>query len=49
LEFPAKTNTGFALALLLSLKVRFPSFACILSTGCKVKKKPAESVAVCLL
>ena len=38
LEFPAKTNIDFALVLLLSLKVRFQSYPCNLSTGCKVKK-----------
>lgn len=48
LEFLAKTKTDFALALLLSLQVRFQSYPCNLSTGCKVKKKAAESEAGCL-
>lgn len=49
LEFLAKTNTDFALALLLGLKARLQSYPCNLSAGCKVKKKAAESEAGCLI
>lgn len=49
MEFIAKTDTDFALTLLLSLKVKFQSYPCNLSTACKVKRKAAESEAGCLI